>query len=240
MPEHLPIIPEASSSSGPLLRALEELWNEVSEKPLYASPNFWRYLRLLKKMSLRFQDVDDCKIITPKWKTNDCSTCTDICCVGPHSTVTLGFRDMATLVDINRASLISSHKPHFDTEVLSNRPALQRHVSSTSFKRFPTLKQNAMGACAALSQEGKCTLYPNWPLSCARFPYSLNVETRQIFYSRRCDSFWIRRDSRSKVEGMALAAVASYNEKIKDLVLLEYAPDKLEQLGLMKFLTVVD
>ena len=34
---------------------------------------------------------------------------------------------------------------------------------------------------------------------------------------------------------MAVEAVASYNERIKDLVLLAYAPERLRDLGLMRF-----
>ena len=36
---------------------------------------------------------------------------------------------------------------------------------------------------------------------------------------------------------MTVAVAASYNERIKDLVLLEYAPARLEALGLMAYLT---
>ena len=220
----------------PTVEALEQLWSEVSSKPLYASPNFWRYLKLRWRMKLKLEDASKFKILAPKWKTNDCSGCTDICCVGPHSTVTLGFRDIATLVDIGQTELISHKKPAFNGEVLDNRPALKRHVATTSWQRFPVLKTNAMGACAALTMDGQCGLYPYWPMSCSRFPYSAHIEEKKIFYSRRCDSFWIRPDTKESVEGMALEAVASYNERIKDLILLEYAPQRLEEMGLIRYL----
>ena len=218
------------------VEALQQLWNEVSQKPLYASPNFWRYIKLRWKMKLKLEDASEFDIRVPKWKTNDCSSCTDICCVGPHSAVTLGFKDIAMLIDIERTDLISHHKPAFDENVLNNRPALRKHVATQSWKQFPSLKTNTMGACSALELNGSCGLYPYWPMSCARFPYSAHIEEKKIFYSKRCDSFWIRPDTRDSVHAMALSAVANYNERIKDLVLLEYAPERLESLGLMKYL----
>ena len=220
----------------PTVEALEQLWSGISSKPLYASPHFWRYLKLRWRMKLKLEDAATFKIRAPKWKVNDCSGCTDICCVGPHSTVTLGFRDIATLIDINRTELISHQKPEFNSEVLENRPALKRHVATTSWQQFPVLKTNAMGACQALTMDGQCGLHPHWPMSCARFPYSAHIEEKKVFYSRRCDSFWIRPDAKESVEGMALEAVASYNERIKDLVLLEYAPQRLEDMGLTHYL----
>ena len=64
----------------------------------------------------------------------------------------------------------------------------------------------------------------------------VQLEEKKIFYSRRCDSFWIRPDTKEPVEAMALEAVASYNERIKDLILLEYAPQRLGDLGLLSYL----
>ncbi len=237
MRHQLPLLESERSHPKPTVDALNRLWEEVSSRPLYARPHFWRYLRLRWRMRLKLLTASECSVVAPKWKTNDCTSCTDICCTGPHSTVTLGFHDIATLVDLGRAELISSHKPHFDPGVVQNRPALKRHLASTSWRQFPVLKQTSMGSCEALSLDGKCTLYPNWPLSCARFPYSLNLDDKKIFYSRRCDSFWIRHDRHQAVKGMALSAVVSYNQKIKDIVLLEYAPRQLRELGLLQHLS---
>jgi Fe-S-cluster containining protein len=109
-------------------------------------------------------------------------------------------------------------------------------VASEAWRRFPVLVKNSFGACKALSDEGKCTLYPHWPTSCARFPYALDLDAGELTYSARCRSFWIRGDAGEKISGMKLAAVAAYNERIKDLVLLAYAPGQLESLGLRRFL----
>ena len=47
---------------------------------------------------------------------------------------------------------------------------------------------------------------------------------------------FVETDAEPKVTAMKLAAVAAYNERIKDLVLLAYAPRQLEDLGLTRYL----
>jgi Fe-S-cluster containining protein len=225
-PDHLPTV-----------RALDALWAEVTSKPLWSKPNFWRYLRLRRTMRLKLLDPNRVQILAPAGKINDCSTCTDICCIGPSSTVLLRLKDIATLVDLGRDDLMTRDKPRFSEDEQDARPALQRHVASDAWRIFPVLRQTGMGACAALSLGGQCSLYPNWPLSCARFPYALHADDGEIFYSPRCDSYWVRPDATPRVRAMAVAAVDSYNQRIKDAVLLEYARPQLDQLGLTRFLS---
>ena len=217
------------------MRALEGLWQQVSRRPLWAPPNFFRYLRLRRKTHLTVIDPARVRLLAPRWKVNDCSACTDICCVGPRATVLLRLRDIATLIDIGRTELMTLEKPAFSMADQEARPALRRQMASQAWYDIPTLRQNRMGACAALTSSGKCGLYPDWPLACARFPYALHADAREVFYSRRCNSFWVRSDARERVTAMSVAVVASYNERIKDLVLLAYAPTELERLGLLRY-----
>lgn len=231
----LPIVDERSKPL-PTVEALERLWSEIRSRPLWANGRFFLYLRLRSRMRLKMLRPDDLVSIVPEGKVNDCSACTEICCIGHEQTVSLRFRDIATLMDIGRVDLITKKKPVFSDALLAEKPALARTVASDAWSRFPVLTQNAFGACRALSEEGKCTLYPYWPTSCARFPYALDVEAHEITYSQRCRSFWIRSDAEPKVTAMKLAAVAAYNERIKDLVLLAYAPRQLEDLGLTRYL----
>lgn len=234
----LPVLgPEAATRPLPTVQALQALWQEVASRPLWAPPNFLRYLRLRRQTRLAFVDSARLRILAPPGKINDCSGCTEICCVGAHATVSLRLRDIGALIDLGRTDLIAFDKPRFDERELERRPALQRTLGSTTWRCFPVLRQTRMGACAALSTEGRCGLHPHWPLSCARFPYALNLEAHEIFYSRRCSSFWIRADSQPAAQQrMVVAAAAAYNERIKDLVLLAYARARLEALGLTRFL----
>ena len=233
----LPIIQSTPARAPlPTVRALDALWHEVSKKPLWAPPHFLRYLRLRFNTRLRLLDSSRVKISAPEGKINDCGACLDICCVGPRSSVLLRFKDIATLRDLGRTDLITQNKPTFTPRELAERPALRRQTASKAWATFPVLRQNSFGACLALTDSGHCSLYPHWPMACARFPYALHLEDQEVFYSDRCDSFWIRPDVGERVRSMAVAAVASYNERIKDLVLLAYAPKQLEDLGLLQYL----
>lgn len=220
----------------PTVRALDDLWASVSERPLWAGGRFFTYLKLRRKMRLGFVAPEQFTSIVPDGKVNDCSSCFELCCVGKNQTVSLRFRDIAMLMDIDRTNLITHAKPAFDQATQEARPALARTVASEAWQRFPVLKQNSYGKCEALNDDGKCTLYPHWPTSCARFPYALEISTSTITYSPRCRSFWIRPDAGEKIEAMKVAAVAAYNERVKDLVLLAYAPEKLAELGLTRFI----
>ncbi len=232
------------SETLPTVEALEALWTEVSSRPLWARPNFWRYLRLRWRTRLTKVDPNVLRILPPAHKLNDCSACTEICCVGARSTVLLRLRDIAALMDTGRTDLISAAKPSFSPQDLGDHTALERQVNTVEWHRFPVLRQDEMGACAALTVQGRCGLYPHWPLSCARFPYALIPDAYgsggQVFYSRRCDSFWIEPEhddqAAAQVTQMTVAAAHTYNERIRDLVLLAYAPDALERLGLMRYL----
>jgi Fe-S-cluster containining protein len=242
MATRLPILDPVRD--GPLLpvtktvAALDALWAEVASKPLYAPPHFWRYVKLRWQMNLSLIDPQKVKLAAPDGKINDCSSCNDLCCMGPKSTVSLRLRDIAMLKDVGREDLIRIQKPTFSAEHLATHPALRRTVASRTWETFPVLKRNAMGACAALTDGGKCGIYPYWPISCARFPYSLHLEDSEVFYSQRCDSFFIHPNAHTRAYKMAQVAVAGYNERIKDWVLLAYAKDKLQELGLIDYLSL--
>ncbi|MBN1961845.1 MAG: YkgJ family cysteine cluster protein [Deltaproteobacteria bacterium] len=222
----------------PTVTALEQLWQQVSSRPLWAPPNFRRYVLLREQMRLKLIDPKRVNILAPAGMVNDCTSCLDNCCIGRRSIVLLRLRDIATLIDLKREYLINIEKPQFTTEEVSGRIALQRQVNSDSWQTFPVLAQNRYFACKALTDTGQCSLYPNWPLACARFPYAFDLESKEAFFSHRCDSYWIRHDGRvdDHIEAMKQAAVASYNERIKDSILLAYAKDRLKELGLMRFL----
>lgn len=91
----------------PTVQALDALWGRVQQKPLWAPPNFWRYLKLRSQVRLRFLNVSEVDVKIPAGKINACSECFDICCVSPHSTVLLRLRDIATLMDVGRTDLIA-------------------------------------------------------------------------------------------------------------------------------------
>lgn len=229
-----------ADTTGPLptVAALDALWARVASRPLWAPPHFFRYLALRLRTRLTRLDPARVAVRAPPGMVNDCKSCRDNCCIGPRSTVLLRLRDLAVLVDLGREDMIVPDAPSFTAAELSARPALRRQVASESWRIFPKLRQNRFNACAALGDDGRCSLYPHWPLACARFPYALDLGRREVFYSRRCDSFWIRNDGRAdaRVTDMKVAAVAAYDERVKDLVLLAYAREELDCLGLGRYL----
>lgn len=234
----LPIVSEKKPppAAMPTVDALNALWDEVASKPLWAPPYFLKYLRLRWRMRLSLLRAEKVSVVAPVGKINDCSECTDICCIGPRSTVLLRLRDIAMLLDVNKAHLMTHAKPVFTSAQLTHNPALLRQTKSDSWQIFPVLRQNSFGACEALTDQGRCGLYPNWPLSCQRFPYFLDADFMEVKYSQRCQSFWVHPKTQKKVDAMQVAAVAAYNERIKDAILLAYAPKRLETLGLMAYL----
>ena len=232
----LPLYEPTPVSELPTVKALDELWEQIQDRPLWAPPTFWKWLKLNLRMRTRRLNPEKIKIIAPQYKVNECASCTDNCCIGPHSTVLLRLRDIATLIDIDRTDLMTHQKPNFSEEAISSRQALKLQTASSDWKSFPILKQNSFHACAALDTDGQCTLFPHWPSACARFPYALDAENLEVFYSRRCDSFWVRPDAKDQVHAMRKAAVAAYNSRIKDQLILAFAEKELEELGLTRFL----
>ena len=232
----LPILGQQGPVELPTVRALDAIWDEVQARPLWAPPTFWKWLKLNLRMRTRLIDEKKVNIVAPAYKVNECASCTDNCCIGPHSTVLLRLSDIATLIDLDRTDLITHDKPTFTSGDLATRSALRRQTASQEWKHFPVLKQNSFHACSALDIEGKCTLFPHWPGACARFPYALDTENLEVFYSRRCDSFWVRPDAQNQVHAMRKAAVAAYNSRVKDQLMLAFAQNRLNDLGLTRFL----
>ena len=219
------------------MAALADLWKWTRRRPLWLPPHFWRFVRLRARSRLTQVAAPQVAHGGHAGQVNDCASCTDMCCVGAQATVLLRLRDIAALVDLKRCDLLTLQKPTFCAATLRSRPALRRQVRSESWAVFPVLRQDSMRACAALAKDtGKCSLYPHWPLACARFPYALRAEADETFYSRRCQSFWIHPRLAPRATQMAEAAVAAYNERIKDAILLAYARPQLADLGLLRHL----
>ena len=177
----LPIFEPTPIEKLPTVKALDAIWARIQDRPLWAPPTFWKWLKLNLRMRTRLLREEKVQIIAPKFKVNECASCTDNCCVGPHSTVLLRLHDIATLMDIGRTDLMTHQKPTFSEQTLSARQALKLQTSSSDWKSFPVLKQNSFHACAALDTDGKCTLFPYWPSACARFPYALDAENLEVF-----------------------------------------------------------
>lgn len=227
------------SPDGSRLTALESLW------PRYRSK--WRRLlsgRAIRELQLRASfDVD----LLRHWRfTNDipagmipdCPECTNICCAGLENVVSLRLRDVALLMDIGRTDLMTKKKPNFPTSMLAKRPGLRELVASELWRTLPVLRQiGDLRVCAALSRNLTCTLYPSWPTTCERFPYTLSVVRRRVTWGARCPSRKRAPEHAPRSRALFKAALNAYDERVKDAVLLAHARAELDRIGLGAWLT---
>lgn len=224
---------------GPTRAALDALWSRHRSG--------WRRLfspRLVRELTLRAR-FDPDLIVPAKIKNRvepatipDCARCSNVCCAGLENTVSLRLRDIAMLMDLGRTDLISKKKPNFPAWMLRERPHLAELVASELFRTLPVLRQEPQTrVCAALSKDVRCTLYPHWPISCERFPYSLSTVRREVFWGRRCPEKRRGPEHARRSHALFAASIAAYNERVRDAVLLAHARRELESLGIGAFLT---
>ena len=230
------------AESGSHLHALDALWLRYRSK--------WRRLlssHAIRELQLRASfDVD----LLSHWRFSnrvpsgtvpDCPNCTNICCAGLENVVSLRLRDIAQLIDIRRTDLITKKKPNFPAQMLSDRPALRELVASELWRALPVLRQTGdLRVCAALGANMKCTLYPDWPLSCERFPYTLSVMRKQVNWGSRCPSKKRSAEFEPRRRALFKAALTAYDERVKDAVLLAHAPQALDAIGIGAWITGPD
>lgn len=222
----------------PTVEALDALFIKTTSKPLWLPPDLLRYLKLKRDIDLTQVRRKDAMVTLPRGALPNCRACTNSCCVGKENTVSLRLVDIARLIDLGRTDLIATEQPNL-AQVPSTM-ARRRFMASRSFAVFPVLKQDANHRCLALSADSRCSLHPHWPLSCARFPYSLDRDDNEVFYSSRCGSAEMYYESADvkRCEVMIDATLNAYNQRIRDFVLLEYARPALDALGLTRYLAL--
>lgn len=227
---------------GPRAEALDALWQRYRSK--------WRRLaskNAIRELTLRASfDVD----LLSHWRFSnrvapgtipDCPRCTNICCAGLENVVSLRLGDVARLIDLGRTDVMTKKKPNFPAHMLSERPALRELVASELWRALPVLRQvGDLKVCTALSKDLKCTLYPNWPLTCERFPYTLSMMRRQVVWGTRCPSKQQAPEFEPRRREMFKAALTAYDERVKDAVLLAHARPALDDIGLGEWLTKPD
>ena len=228
--------------SGKVQEGLEALWSGYRNK--------WRRLfsaRMIAELELRASfDVDTLSTWRianriPKGTIPDCARCPDICCAGLESVVSLRLTDIALLMDIDRTDLMSRKKPNFPAHMLRARPALSELVASDLWRMLPVLVQLGEDRiCAALSPELKCSIYPNWPSSCERFPYTLSAVRKDVTWGRRCP---VQKSGPQHVERskqLFRGAIEAYNKRVMDAVLITHARKQLDELGIGAWLIEKD
>lgn len=226
------------SSSGRAQGALDRLWDQHRSglRRLF-SAGLYRELMLRSSFDLDLLAPAQIANRVRRGTIPDCERCDDVCCVGLENLVSLRLQDIAVLMDIGRTDLIQRKKPRFPPALLAEKPHLEALTRSELWRTLPVLRQvGESRICAALSPSLRCSLHPHWPLSCERFPYSLKVARREVVWGRRCPSQKHAPEYAERSQAMFEAAVETYNERVRDAVLLVHARAQLDRLGIGAFL----
>lgn len=224
---------------GSVEAALDELWAGYAGRARrLLSPRWMAELRLRARFDLTPLDPHRVALEAPRDAVPDCESCPDICCAGLENLVSLRLRDLAVLIDLDRTDLIRRKKPRFPESLVQSRPHLAPLMESRLFRALPALAQvGPERRCVALSRGLRCTLHPHWPLSCARFPYTLTPDRRRIRWGRRCPTGMREVGGHHRLRE---ALFQSYDERLRDAVLLTHARPTLEALGLGRWLCAED
>jgi Fe-S-cluster containining protein len=243
----LPVLQPSSASApatahvpGPTERALDDLWRAERAR-------FWRIgnlatiVRLRRRFSLRTLRAAELKVAIPRGQVPDCDNCVDVCCTGPNAVVSLRLRDIAALKDRGLTDHITFERPPSPSPSMTKMTWARREADSAVFARaFPVLARDATGTCRFLDEQRLCSAWPSWPLSCARYPYALDLQAGVVFYAKGCTSTRTAAydEAPARVRALVDAVVESYNARVRDVVLLAVARDALAELGLLSFVRV--
>ena len=234
----LPILTQATHQPGPLEQELEKLW-PVARARLFRWRNFGRSVRLRRMFQLRPLRAEQLTLKMPRGQVPDCDACVEICCTGKDAIVSLRLRDIAALVDAGLQEHIAHDRPVLPPRQQKKLGWARREADDSVFHQaFPVLRRDPTGTCTLLTEDRKCGAWPAWPLSCARYPYALDLQNRVVFYAKGCASTQLLpvNEAPFKVRELVLAVVDAYNARVKDVVLVAMAKDELRAMGLLRFL----
>ncbi|MDA0713270.1 MAG: YkgJ family cysteine cluster protein [bacterium] len=224
-------------TAGPIEFQLQELWLNAKNRA-YLPNNWFKFLELKRRFDLNFILYKDIKIKVPSGKIPNCEDCEEICCTGPNSIVSLRLRDIAAFIDAGLTKHITHERPRLSLLGNVMSEARKDNEASIFSQVFPVLTQDKTNTCTLLDENRLCTAYPNWPLSCARYPYAIDVANKIIFYAKGCGSYNICHPSEVTiaVRNLVTATIDSYNERIQKILLIYFAENELRELGLLTFL----
>lgn len=217
-----------------LTNQLETLW-KASRFRLYHPRHLGTFFRLHHRFDLQFVRLSQLQIEIPRGTLPDCESCTNICCTGPNAVVSLRLTDIARLIDAGLENHITFRRP---LPLHNVSWAAQEANWSVFAESFPILKRDKTGTCTLLSEHRSCNAYPDWPLSCARYPYALDVLRKRMFLAQGCTShrFVNIDDAPGKVKDLVHATLRGYNERVKDIIMLHVALPELLALGFGPYL----
>lgn len=218
---------------GPKEAALRALW-PIAVARLRAPRGWWTWARLARRYRLRTLRPSQLVVRVADGLLPDCASCTEVCCTGPNAIVSLRLIDVARLVDAGLERYVVRGAP---TAAGDDATWARREADGSVFRRaFPILARDRTGTCALLTEDRLCGAHPAWPLSCARYPYALDLLGRSVFYAKGCGSRELLpyADAAPRVRRLVEAVVEGYNERVKDVVLVHVARRDLADLDLAR------
>ena len=236
----LPILTQPVHTPGPVETALEALWQAKSEH-FYSLKNVGTIFRLRRRFSLKMLRTSDLKVMIPQGQIPDCENCVDLCCTGKDAVVSLRLCDIAVLKDLGREDVMAFARPALSKAETKKQTWARREADDSVFHRaFPILRRDDTGTCVLLNDDRLCSVFQSWPLSCARYPYALDLQSRVIFYAKGCQTHRVGDVGEAPVHVRRLvrAVVDAYNARVRDVVLLAMAKPELAALGLLDHVRV--
>ena len=218
---------------------LNVLWQEVSTKRVFQFKNILKDFYLLHKYDLRFVRPGQLRIRFDRELVPDCANCAKNCCHGAENTVSLRLVDIARLLDAGLAEAIDLDNQSFrEDPYFKTNKKLLRSLNNDSWNFFPVLKR-INNICPYLDRKKRCTIYAHRPLTCRRFPYVLATSKRDLLFSKKC--YNPKKSESAKLPAQLFQdSIDSYNERVKDLILINYAKQELIELGLGRYLNITE
>ena len=214
--------------------SLDRLGEQASRR--LRSPLRWRRQRRLReRYHLEPMDSKQLQRSMEPGLAPDCAACTDRCCHGPTSRVSLRLADILRLREAGLDHAIETRKPPFTSQEIERSPHLSTFQRDRAYAWFPMLRQKPDGTCVFYGEDGRCGIYEQRPMLCRSFPYQLDLERSELHYSERCPS---RRQDPVAAEALADAVAENFNHKIRDLILVHDFRPGLEKLGLLQYLSL--
>ncbi len=223
-------------AAGVTERAVRELFT-LARSRMWRRGTLMTSWRLQRRFRLRFVRLSELTMKVPRGLAPDCDNCTNLCCTGDNAVVSLRLVDIARLLDQGRADrMVFVERAPMKKALARKRSWAKAEADDSVFASvFPTLLRDATGTCSLLTEQRTCGVYPGWPLSCARYPYALDLQLRVIFYAKGCQSTQILpvHQAPAKMQQLARAVVDAYNERVRDVVVLAFCQPELAALGLI-------
>jgi len=187
---------------------------------------WWQFRRRYRWRRLEREALS---IDIPPGRLPACQSCQGLCCREPNL-VSLRLSDLARLVDVGLGWAAVPALGGGRQATYREHPELAALEGLDSFRWFPVLAQTD-GHCVFLGPDDRCAIHSIRPLDCRRYPYLLATDLQRVRWAGGCP-YWVEQGGAGEQEALVGEVLAHFEQKLRDLAWLEFAPRELEALGL--------